>query len=127
MLSNKSEEDRSTTDTSLDDNQSQPLSKESEKSDGKEESSNEETDGVVSGDEFNNDDTLDNIVAGDISNARNYDVMTKEEDIEVLGKLTKTFDGKVHPSVLWILNTCFASKDGVIHWSIPHVNHNDAK
>ena len=41
------------------------LSKESDNSDSKEESSNEETYGNVSGYKSNNDNTLDNIVAGD--------------------------------------------------------------
>ena len=100
MLSDKSEEDRSTTDTYLDDNQSQLLSRESEKSDGKEESSNEVTDGNISGDESNNNNILDNIVAGDISNAINYNAMTNEEAIKVLDKSTKTFEGKIHPTVL---------------------------
>ncbi len=115
MPSDKSEENRSTTDTSLDDNQSQSLSKESEKSDIEKESSNEETDVKVSRDKSNNDNALDIIVAGDISNASNYNAITKEEAIEVLHNSTKKFEGKINPTVLWILNTCFASKDGGIH------------
>ena len=66
ISSNKIEEDRSTTDTSLNDNQSQLLSNASENSDYKEESSNIETDSNASGDESNNNDTLDIIVAGDV-------------------------------------------------------------